>query len=239
MPGPLELAYRSVDALKSAQSITEIRSVVGAAARAFGFDHFCMAGVPPSGAAVEAYVRIDAWPPGWADHYIRKSFFEVDPVIAHLRRAERPFRWSEAHAARRSAASDRMMQEAARDWKLVEGLTVPLRRADGGLATITYGSSARDLDPAADVTLHLTSIYAELRAGDLLDHRPAPTPALTAREIECLRWASAGKTVWEISVILNMSERTARFHLDTAARKLGARNKAHVIAEALRRGIIE
>lgn len=241
-PSPLETVLDAISLLKSTTSLRQVRDVVGAASGSYGFQYFCMTGVPPTDGPLRPLVRIDAWPKGWGEHYSGRSYQRLDPVIAHLRRANGPFRWSEAQRAHRSPEGDRLMDEAATDWKLVEGLTVPIRKASGDLAAITFGAEGRDVDPRGDVALHVLSVYAELQVCELLTAATQPSaspPALTSREIECLQWAAAGKTVWEISVILTLSERTARFHLDSAARKLGARNKAHAIAEALRRGLIE
>lgn len=61
---------------------------------------------------------------------------------------------------------------------------------------------------------------------------------LTSRERECLTWAAAGKSEWEISQILGISEHTSEKHLISAREKLGAVNRVHAVAEALRRGYI-
>ena len=85
--------------------------------------------------------------------------------------------------------------------------------------------------------LELVAPALHLAALDL----PATAPAngLTARERECLAWTSVGKTAWEIGSILGISEHTAVAHLNAAVRKLGAASRAHAVAEALRRGLIE
>lgn len=59
---------------------------------------------------------------------------------------------------------------------------------------------------------------------------------LTAREIECLKWAVDGLTSWETSVILGIAEDTVRFLLDSARKKLNARDKFHAAVIALRSG---
>jgi LuxR family quorum sensing-dependent transcriptional regulator len=56
--------------------------------------------------------------------------------------------------------------------------------------------------------------------------------------VECLKWAADGKTEWEISAILSISEHTADKHLANARRKLGAANRAQAVANAIRWGII-
>lgn len=62
--------------------------------------------------------------------------------------------------------------------------------------------------------------------------------ALTARELECLRWVSMGKTAWETATIMGRSQRTIEFHLVNAARKLNAINKIHAVVIAVRMGLI-
>lgn len=44
---------------------------------------------------------------------------------------------------------------------------------------------------------------------------------LTAREEEIMRWVAEGKTNWEISIILNVSLNTVKFHLKNVYQKLG------------------
>lgn len=61
---------------------------------------------------------------------------------------------------------------------------------------------------------------------------------LTPRERECLQWAAVGKSEWEISQILGISEHTSEKHLLNAKLKLRAVNRVQAVAEAIRRGYI-
>ncbi|WP_169798353.1 PAS domain-containing protein [Sphingomonas soli] len=81
------------------------------------------------------------------------------------------------------------------------------------------------------------------------DESPAPGEAaaapqateprtLSAKEIECLRWVSVGKTAWESAIIMGRSQRTVEFHLVNAVRKLAATNKIHAAVIAVREGLI-
>ena len=69
------------------------------------------------------------------------------------------------------------------------------------------------------------------------DDRPGVV-ALSPREAEVLGWAMQGKTNWEISVILSVSERTVKFHVRNAMTKLHSRSRAQAVAVALRLGLI-
>ncbi|MFK5980434.1 MAG: helix-turn-helix transcriptional regulator [Rhizobiaceae bacterium] len=58
------------------------------------------------------------------------------------------------------------------------------------------------------------------------------------RERQCLDWTAQGKTSFEISKILELSEHTVNNYIVSATRKLGASNRAHAIAKALRLDLI-
>lgn len=56
---------------------------------------------------------------------------------------------------------------------------------------------------------------------------------LSTREIECLNWASKGKTSYESAVIIGISENTVVFHLRNASVKLNTVNRTHSVAKAI------
>jgi DNA-binding CsgD family transcriptional regulator len=66
----------------------------------------------------------------------------------------------------------------------------------------------------------------------------AKPKALTAREVEVLTWVAHGKSAWEIGEILNIAKRTVDEHAQTAVRKLGAVNRTHAVALAVRERIV-
>jgi DNA-binding CsgD family transcriptional regulator len=56
---------------------------------------------------------------------------------------------------------------------------------------------------------------------------------LTAREKECLFWTAEGKTAWETSKILAVSERTVCYHIQNAMAKLCASNRVQAATLAV------
>jgi DNA-binding CsgD family transcriptional regulator len=62
---------------------------------------------------------------------------------------------------------------------------------------------------------------------------------MSARELDCLKWTAAGKTAWEASVILGISERTVRFHLNAAREKLQCATTTQAVAKAISDGLIQ
>jgi DNA-binding CsgD family transcriptional regulator len=61
---------------------------------------------------------------------------------------------------------------------------------------------------------------------------------LSSREIECLRWAAAGKSSDEIATILGISVYTVSSYFKSATRKLQAVNRMQAIACAMRMKLI-
>jgi len=64
-------------------------------------------------------------------------------------------------------------------------------------------------------------------------------PRLTPREVAAVEWAARGKTVEDTALLLGVAARTVEFHLTNAAAKLGAPNKARLVALAVRAGLVE
>ena len=62
--------------------------------------------------------------------------------------------------------------------------------------------------------------------------------SLTPREVEVLNWVAQGKSAWEVGEILNIAKRTVDEHVQTAVHKIGAVNRTHAVAIAVRDRII-
>ena len=62
---------------------------------------------------------------------------------------------------------------------------------------------------------------------------------ISAKELDCLKWTAAGKTALEASIILGISERTVRFHLNTAREKLDCVTTTQAVAKAIAHHLID
>jgi DNA-binding CsgD family transcriptional regulator len=67
----------------------------------------------------------------------------------------------------------------------------------------------------------------------------AKSRVFTSREAEVLTWVARGKSAWEIGEILLISKRTVDEHVKTAVRKIGASNRTHAVAIAIRDRLID
>ena len=99
----------------------------------------------------------------------------------------------------------------------------------------------------ADVHLELLDVIRSVHAGqkriplqiaaELAEH--AADDPLSQREIEVLRLIATGNSNKLIADQLSISEATAKTHVANILSKLGANDRAHALAIAMKRGIIE
>jgi DNA-binding CsgD family transcriptional regulator len=66
---------------------------------------------------------------------------------------------------------------------------------------------------------------------------PARRP-LTRRQVECLQWIAEGKSAWDISQILNLSQYTVNEHLAAARRSLGVKTTTQAVVRAVQSGAV-
>jgi LuxR family quorum sensing-dependent transcriptional regulator len=78
------------------------------------------------------------------------------------------------------------------------------------------------------------------RSGQLSEsQKETKSSVLTSREAEVLIWVARGKSAWQIGEILRITKRTVDEHVRTAVRKIGASNRTHAVALALRDHLIK
>ncbi|VVB50242.1 LuxR family transcriptional regulator (fragment) (plasmid) [Beijerinckiaceae bacterium RH AL1] len=109
---------------------------------------------------------------------------------------------------------------------------------DDSVSAVSFGGGHIEISEEERAALGFATNYAIGRLLQLRSDQGEPAGDLTPREFDCLLWAAEGKTDWETSVILGISKSTVVKHLLSARDKLGAVNKAHAIATALRDKLI-
>lgn len=177
------------------------------------------------------------YPQAWQDRYAEQGYLSIDPVVSRGPLARVPFIWDDLPDLRR--AQRRMFAEAS-DAGLRHGVVVPVHGPSGEVFIASIVSGMPDVDPRRDlpllnvITTQFHTSYASLRS-------PGPPPApptLTRRERECLLWSARGKSSWDISMILSLSECTVTFHMKNAMAKLDSGSRIMAIVKAIRTGII-
>lgn len=236
----LDLAMSFVEDVRKQRSIPAVLDRFSATIDAFGFDSYLIAGIPRPGEKLDNYQMASGMPEAWFQRYLDKNYVSRDPVVRRMRSSSMPFTWGETLNDRTTDALGRRIMAEAEEFKMHDGLAVPIFGIDAFQAGVTMGGPVADLSLRDKGALQLASIYVHNQIRELLSEETVESPAtrLTPRELECLKWTSSGKTSWEISKILSISQHTVDWYLTSMIRKLGAANRPHAVAEAFRRGIL-
>ncbi len=190
---------------------------------------------------------MDNLPREWSDFYHKRDFQRVDPITSYCFSNTLPVHWHKLIQLPEYRDSQyQVMLRNARKFGLVSGLSIPLRTSSGGAGMFSLIS--RQEPEQCEHFFNILTPYALLLTSHLLDcikrnrwmnkEKILAKIKLTDREYHCLFWACEGKTSWEISRILCISERTVLFHLNNATQKVGAKNRQHAVAKSLLGNVI-
>lgn len=134
--------------------------------------------------------------------------------------------------------------EAYAAYHVQSAIVSPVHLPMGVIGAVVWASDDPELDVSATFAAHadrlqilalkFISVYRDARSlADMPD-----MVEFTRREIQCLKWAAAGKTDAEIATIMGVSAPTIRFHLTNASRKLGVSGRSQTIRLATTLGYI-
>lgn len=212
-----------------------------------GVDYFMFALCHSSSLVAPNILIIDNLPNEWCEFYQQRGFQRINPVISYCFSNMVPIHWHQlSKLPEYSNSQYQIMMHNAKSFGLVSGLSIPLRSATGDPGLLNLISRL----PAdkSESRFNALTPYAMLLASYLLEwanrinwgnkEQTTDKKKLTKREYDCLFWACEGKTAWEISKILHISERTVLFHLNNATEKFGAKNRQHAVAKGILANII-
>lgn len=180
---------------------------------------------------------LTTYPDAWLRRYQEARHEARDPVIKSLSTSALPVDWD-------GMKGRHVVLDEAREHGLAGGITVSVTASGGQRALLSLATGRPPergaVDHAAAGLVLLTALHVH-EALQRIGQAPQPgaLPQLTQRERECLQWAASGKTSWEISTILSISERTVIFHVGNATKKLNAANRRQAVVRALSLGLID
>lgn len=181
------------------------------------------------------------YPGEWMGRYVSEGYKDTDPVVMEASHSVLPFHWQPL--LRRpgiSPAGLRVFAEAS-EFGIRDGMTVPIHGGDGmALLCMAIKDPAlfTDAGMAHRHTIHLMALYYHDMVERCAAEHERASVTLTGREREVLLWTSKGKTSWETSLILKVSERTVNFHIEKAKKKLGVTSRSHATVKAIMLGLI-
>ncbi|MDH5408194.1 MAG: LuxR family transcriptional regulator [Gammaproteobacteria bacterium] len=238
--------FEFIARLNSANSYEEIRLISMDFCHAFGFDNFIYGARIPTSMVSPQYISISGYPPEWRDYYVENDYIGIDPTVSHCFTKTTPVYWETIlkTTCKQDQQVNKLFYEAD-DFGLCNGISFPIHCIHGETAmfSLATGIEAGKSRSHIQQTLafgHLFACYVHEAVTRVPDNGILSmiNANLTDREKECLLWTTEGKTSWEVSQIINISERTVVFHLNNAMKKLNVVNKQHAVARAISLGQI-
>jgi DNA-binding CsgD family transcriptional regulator len=119
-------------------------------------------------------------------------------------------------------------------------IVVPVHMPFGQIGAVSFMSKDRSISDLSDIFEEHADFLATMArrftcsyVAVIRKKRRIPADCmLSKREVECLHWAAIGKTDKEISMILERSHATVRYHVHRAGEKLNSVNRSQTIFKA-------
>jgi LuxR family quorum sensing-dependent transcriptional regulator len=222
-----------VDAVRNAKQAVDVVALFETTILELGFHAYIMADVPTRGQSLEQLTVANGWPAEWFELYSRGNFSNSDPIPRHCFSTVNPFEWKDAPFDRQKDVEARIVMDRAADFRLFSGFCIPIHYEDS-TGAISMAGERPELSPETKKALHLISVFAYGRLCSL--RRPVqarPSQLLNDKEVAVLTWAARGKTSWETGQVMALPERTVKWLLTEAQRKLNTSNKTATVAQAL------
>jgi DNA-binding CsgD family transcriptional regulator len=178
-------------------------------------------------------------PKGWWDEYAMMARREFDPGVMMARSSIMACTWTETRQMLDPIGIDQWPYELALKYGVRDLLTCAV-----GRRWIVAYWAARTLGPVLTpplrIVLQAAAGFTALRLEQVADHEPEENARvhLTPRELAVLRLVSLGRKTEDAAKLLGLGEETVRTHLKNAQGKLGALNRTHAAAEAIRQQLI-
>jgi DNA-binding CsgD family transcriptional regulator len=221
------------------KSIEHISRLCQAHLLDFGFRHVAYLTMRSPVLAPQDWIVSTTYPREWQERYSDRSYARVDPVLNACSHAILPVNWDTVPIT--STEARNLVGESIDFGIGRTGISVPLRSPDGsfGLVSFTADEQTDDWGPASATMASLTllAMHCHARANQLLQARDIEA-GLSAREIECISWSSAGKSLAETARLMGISERTVRFHRENIRIKLDTQTTMESVSKAVSLGLI-
>lgn len=174
----------------------------------------------------------------WLYTYGRNGYANVDPVLQAVLHTFKTQVWEQTY---KNATSMKQLEfvEEARSYGLTHGITTGMLEQGRGFASF-FSFAGGDAGNTARYKGLLEYLLPYLHRILIANtHTPSANrvKGLSQREMMVLEWMKQGKTNWEISRIIGVSERTVRFHVEGIFMKLDVGSRTQAVAFAIEHGL--
>jgi LuxR family quorum sensing-dependent transcriptional regulator len=170
--------------------------------------------------------------------FARTRYLQFSPVGRLARSSFVPVHWTKETWIDDPDPRAREVMRAVESFGFREGCVIPVRGPRGLEADVSLAGDKVAIGEDYGPLVHCLAYYGFVRLRRLLAAPRRPRPLLTLRDRDVLVLSARGNSTAEIAVTMGIAERTVEEHVRHACRRLGARNRTHAVAIAIRDGHI-
>jgi LuxR family quorum-sensing system transcriptional regulator CciR len=225
---------------ESCANDNELATLLEDASRELGFQHYAIVHSVSFRREEASFISLDNYPQAWAEEFVGKLLYLDDPVLQASQRTAKAFRWTDVSRLLRIDPRHEAVLERSARYGMGFGMTVPANVPGEPTGSCSFAvKRGKDLPEDRLRVAELIAIDA-FDAGRRLRGLPhvGAVPHLSRRQRQCVRLLAAGKTDWEIAMILGISPETTKRYVKTARQAYDVVSRAQLIARALRDGQI-
>jgi len=237
----LILAESFEEIVRATGDLSTLFDALSDCSKAMGFRYFALAHHVDFASAPRRAIRVHNYPVDWEAWFDRRSLGRIDPIHRASHLASIGFNWSSVPDMISLTDADREVLREARRIGIGDGFTVPAHVPGEYNGSCSFAVGADESFPQHyTLVAQLVGGIAFEGARRIVQPRRMIQPAipLTDRQRDCVLWAARGKTDWEISRILGVSQDTVIQHLKHARERYGVQKRAHLAVMALFDGSI-
>ncbi|MEC5160169.1 MULTISPECIES: helix-turn-helix transcriptional regulator [unclassified Janthinobacterium] len=237
----LSNVMRLNDCTTSAELHAELQHL----SRVLGFDSFLYGGRFRGTGSAKVEKIESNYDADWRREYDKLEYASIDPTVAHSLVSLVPFIWSDQMYGN---VSQQAFREEAHHYGLLTGVTFPIQNKEGGVAMLSLAMSSKGSEARGHIREMLMwgpllatlahEAMSKIVKNGLKNGREAAGPRLTKRENDVLQWIAAGKSTWEISRVLCISEHGVIHHVRNLLHKFDVTSRHQAVLKALSSGLI-
>jgi len=236
----LAMAENLGELIVLASSIDALKETMSQAAHDLGFRRFALSLEIGFGGDSGKSILVHNYPSSWADVYQGFNLAATDPIRRAAERSLTGFRWNQVRNLIALTRQEEVMLATGYQHGLADGFTTPRHLPGEAIGSCTFVTAPGQEMPGPMLLVADALGAAALEAARGFSGWAAPRERtiLTDRQRDCVLWAARGKTNWEISQILGITEATVIQHLKDARERYDVSKKASLILCALFDGLI-
>lgn len=227
--------------LDECKTVEKVSAALSEISISLGFDGFMYVSRFFTGGTQYVERVLSNYDPSWLEKYEKNHYTQVDPMVSHAMSSLCPLVWTDAIF---ETCAQREFMEEARQHGLVQGITFPVHSRNGDVALLNLMVSRAGDEARRHVREMLIwgSLLATLTHESMRrivkDQCMAAPPKLTRRETEVLQWVAGGKSNWEISRLVGISEHGVSHHVRNVLLKFDVASRHQAVTKAVAFGLL-